>query len=331
MARGDHRSLFRTRPNAPMRPWLLALGLMTFLSLAPARWLAGWTADVAGFVNVILIPSKHALTSVRSWLRPQPDVFAGAPEKLRELELRLEEAVRRYRQLEIERDGLEERIALLERAKRFSGAGDLTRFRVATVIGVTRPSARSAGALQLNVGAMHGILPGMVASTDGEIFVGRVADSVQRFGATVIPATGISGFAVRFYPPDGVPIANASAQPATSMERSRGDQAPRGVLAARDGVWFVDLSQPGTIAVGWVAVLAEERWPRSSLGLRVGLVEEVAARDDAPLMRRITVRGFVNPLRVERVVLADDADPALVERAVEAAGTTPSGNTGGTP
>ncbi|MBL9118372.1 MAG: hypothetical protein JNL80_00485 [Phycisphaerae bacterium] len=307
MARGDHRPLFRTRAPTRLRAWLLTLATLIGLSLLPTRWLAGWTADVAGFANVILTPSKHALTSVRHWLRPPPDIFAGAPEKLRELELRNEEAIKRYRQLEIERDGLQERIAMLERAKRWPAAGDLTRLRAGTVIGVTRPSARSAGALQLNIGAMHGVLPGMVASIEGEIFVGRVAETVQRFSASVIPSTGLSGFAVRFSPP-GSPFAQAT-----------NDAAPRGVLTVKDDVWTVDLSQPGAIAVGWVACVAEDRWPRSALGLRVGVVESVSVRDDAPLMRRITVRSFVDPLRVERVVLADDADPATVERSIDAA------------
>ena len=308
MARGDHRSMVRSRSARGLpapRPWLGTFAILITLSFLPARWLAGWTADVAGFVNVILIPSKHGLTALRSWLRPPPDVFAGAPEKLRELELRYEEAIHRYRQLEIERDALEGRIALLEQAKRRSKAGDLTRLRAATVIGVTRPSARSAGALLLNIGALHGVLPGMVASTDGEILVGRVADTVQRFGATVVPATGLGGFAVEFVPPDAL-VGDPPREP-----------RPRGVLSAKGDVWTVDLSQPGAIAVGWIAVVAEERWPRSALGLRVGVVESVTARDDAPLMRRITVRAFLDPLRVERVALADEADPAAVERSVQ--------------
>jgi hypothetical protein len=308
MVRGDSRSIVRGRSADRARGWLGTITLLLALSFLPASWLAGWTADVAGFANVILTPSKHALTAVRHWLRPPPSVFAGEPEKLRELQLLKEEAIRRYRRLEIERDALEEKIALLERSKRASKAGDLTRLRVATVIGVTRPSARSAGALLLNIGGLHGVLPGMVASTDGELLVGRVADSVQRFGATVIPANGLSGFAVEFVPPSGFI-----------------DNPPRGVLSSRGDVWTVDLSQPGAIDVGWIAVVAEERWPRSALGLRAGVVESVTARDDAPLMRRITVRSFVDPLRVERVVLADEADAATERAAIERA----SGETDG--
>ena len=326
MPRGDRRSLFRTRSPTSVRAWLLTIGTLLALSFLPGRWLAGWTSDLAGFANVILIPSKHVLASVRSWLRPPPDILAGASGAVRELELRYEEAIHRYRQLEIERDGLEERIRLLEGARRMLGVGDRTRIRLGTVIGVTRPSARSAGALLLNVGGMHGVLPGMIASTDGEIFVGRVADTVERFGATVVPATGLSGFTVQFYPPDA-PLATGRSDGGTSRtsvstlgSSGPGEAVPRGVLIAKDGVWAVDLSQPGAIAIGWVAVLAEERWPRSSLGLRVGVVESVMARDDAPLMRRITLRGYLDPLRVQRVVLTDDADPAEVDAALQGGG-----------
>jgi hypothetical protein len=283
--------MVRTRTPSTLRAWLLALTLMLVLSLLPARWLVGWTAEVADFANVALTPSKHALSSLRHWLRPVPDPMDAAPEAVRELEEQLELARRYYKGLEIEREMLLERIALLERAKQRSGAGDATRTLFGTVVGTTPPRARSAGSLQLNIGAMHTVMPGMIATWEGDILVGRVADSVQRFSSSVIPATALPGFTVQFFPPDG----SLSAR-----------DAPRGVLASRGDSWTVDLTQPGDVAVGWLVLVAEERWPRASLGLRVGLVESVQVRDDAPLMRRITVQPFVDPFRVPHVVLTDE-------------------------
>lgn len=275
----------------------MALGLMLALALLPTRWLVGWTAEVADFTNVILTPTKHAFSSLRHWLRPMPDALEAEPEQIRELEEQLQQARTYYTALEIERDMLLSRIARLERAKLASGAGDLTRTISATAIGVTPPSARTPGSLQLNVGAMHGVMPGMIATWDGDILVGRVADSVQRFSSTVIPASSLAGFTVQFFPPDrAIPTS----------------EAPRGVLASKDGLWTVDLTQPGEIAVGWVARVADERWPRAAFGLRVGVVDTVAVRDDAPLMRRITVVPFVDALRVPHVVLTDEREPATV-------------------
>ncbi len=297
MSRGERRSIVRTRTPSTLRAWLLALGLMLVLSLLPARWLVGWTAEVADFANVALTPSKHALSSIRHWLRPVPDPIDAAPEAVRELEEQLELARRYYKGLEIEREMLLERIALLEQAKRRSGAGEATRTLFGTVVGTTPPSARSAGSLQLNIGAMHTVMPGMIATWEGDIFVGRVAESVQRFSSSVIPSTALPGFTVQFFPPDR----NLSARDAP-----RGVLASRGGLAGAGGAWTVDLTQPGDVAVGWVVLVAEERWPRASLGLRVGLVESVQVRDDAPLMRRITVQPFVDPFRVSHVVLTDE-------------------------
>lgn len=276
----------------------MALGLMLALSLLPARWLVGWTAEVADFANVILTPTKHAFSSLRHWLRPIPNVLESQPEAVRELEAQLERARTYYKSLEIERDLLLQRIALLERARTLSGAGDRTRTISGTVVGVTPPSARSIGSVQLNVGAMQGVAPGMIATWDGDVLVGRVADSVQRFSASVVPATALPGFTVRFFPPDRE--LNASA-------------APLGVLGSKGGVWTVDLTNPGDVAVGWIVRVAEERWPRAALGLRVGVVESVTVRDDAPLMRRVTVQPLVDPLRVPHVVLTDERDPGELD------------------
>ncbi len=272
----------------------MALGLMLTLSFLPSRWLVGWTAEVADFANVALTPSKHAFSSLRHWLRPIPDALEAAPEQVRDLERQLEQARTYYKGLEIERDLLLQRIALLERAKTLSGAGELTRTIAGTVVGVTPPSARSGGSLQLNVGTLHGVMPGMIATWEGDMVVGRIADGVQRFTSSVIPATALPGFTVRFFPVD---------------RELPASQAPRGVLVSKDGMWTVDLTQPGDIAVGWVARVADERWPRAALGLRVGVVETVAVRDDAPLMRRIAVQPLVDALRVPHVVLTDERNP----------------------
>jgi hypothetical protein len=277
------------------RAWYAALGLALVLSLLPTRWLVGWTADVAQLVNVPLIVLRHPAAAVRSWLRPMPDPRAVLPEEMQTLERELQAAYSLYKRVEIENDLLRQRIALLERAALLSGAGDRVRTRYAAVVQTTPPSARSPGSLGLNVGSAHGVTPGMIATWDGDILVGRVADAVQRLTSLVVPATGLPGFEVRFFPIDrDLPLA----------------QAPGGVLRPMpDGSWIADLTDPRDIAVGWTARVADERWPTPALGLRVGTVEAIGPRDDAPLMRRIVVRPLIDALRVPHVVLTDDADP----------------------
>ncbi|MDZ4753987.1 MAG: hypothetical protein SGJ11_05765 [Phycisphaerae bacterium] len=287
-----HRSKRQLRNER--RAWIAALLTALAMSLIPTRWLVGWTSEVAQLVNVPMVVLKHPVSAVRAWLRPIPDPREAAPDMMRALESELDAARTLYKRIELENESLKERIARLERAVARPEAGDRVRAIDATVVGVTQPSARSTGSLTLNVGAWHGVTPGMVATWEGDMLVGRVADSVQRFTSLVIPAVGLNAFEVRFFPPDrDLPVA----------------AAPKGLLTpGKDGLWTTDLTQPGDVAEGWIARLSDERWPAPARALRVGVVEQSGPRDDAPLMRRLVVRPLVPALRVPNVVLTDETE-----------------------
>ncbi len=308
-----------SQTRSERRAWYAALATALVLSLLPTRWLVGWTSDVAQLVNVPIVALKHPFSLARAWLRPMPDPREAEPEKIQALESDLDAARTLYKRMEIENELLKERIALLEGAKlalldgarAMSSSADRARTMYATVVGATPASSRSPSSLTLNVGSWHGITPGMVATWNGDVLVGRVADTVERFTSLVIPANGLNGFEVRFFPPDrDIPAADA----------------PVGLLkATKEGIWTTDLRQAsspaGDIAEGWIARIADERWPQPSRGLRVGVVERVGPRDDAPLLKRVTVRPLVDALRVPHVVLIDESVAIPAESAQPAKGS----------
>jgi hypothetical protein len=269
-----------------------------FLSLLPTRWLLGWTTDVAGLVNFPLRPFQDVASRARDWLRPLPDPRGSMPAEVRALDAQLERARTYYTRLELERDQLLERIALLEStrdgARARSATTERTRFLYATIVATQAPSGRSVGSLVANVGTRQAVSPGMVATWDGDIVAGRIAEPPGRLASLVVPVTALSGVEVRFYPPD------------RNIDPRK---APGGVLKSMPtGEWTTDLTQPGDVAEGWIARVADERWPLAARGMRIGVVERVGSRDDAPLVRRLTVRSLVDPFRVPHVVLVDDGD-----------------------
>jgi cell shape-determining protein MreC len=285
------------------RLWWGTIVAALVLSFLPTRWLLGWTSEVAGVVNSVLVPFQHVASGVRTWLRPMPDPDAALPADLQAMRAQLEQARTYYKRLELERAALEERLATLERTTARAPTGERSRAVYATVVSTQAPSSRSAGALITNAGSRNGVVPGMVAVWDDTIVAGRVAENVGRLGAVVIPVTALSGVQVRFVPPDDA--AAAQGVMPTTVEK------PSGILAndGRQG-WTTDVTQPGAIAAGWIAVIDDERWPMSARALKIGVVDHVGPRDDAPLHRRVVVKPLVDPFRVPHVVLLDDASDA---------------------
>jgi cell shape-determining protein MreC len=281
-----------TLSRTQRRAWRIALAAALVLSFAPSRWLLGWTSDVAGVAMFPLVPLQHAAALVRHWLRPIPDPRAADPELVQVLERQLEQSRSMRKALELEREELLRRIALLERS--LMGSGERrSRGIFATVLSSRPPTSRSPGSLTLNVGTRNGVVPGMVALWDGDVIVGRGAEDPGRLTSLLVPVSGLSGFEVRFEPPDReLPMA----------------QAPGGVVRATpEGIWTVDLTNPGEVGEGWIARLADARWPTAAWGRRLGIVRRVGTRDDAPLVRRLEVHPLVDPFRVPHVVLVDDA------------------------
>lgn len=280
-----------TLSRGQRRSWRIALALSFGLSFAPSTWLLGWSSDLAAIATFPLVPFQHAAGSMRAWLRPMPDPRAGEPEVVRLLEEQLESFRTAKKQLEFEREELLQRIALLERA-RMPGGERRTRAIYANVISTQLPSARSPGSVTINAGSRNGVLPGMVATWDGDIVVARTAEDPTRLTALLVPVVALSGFEVRFFPPDRDLPAN---------------QAPGGIVRATpEGHWLVDVTQPGDVTEGWVARVADQRWPLASRGMRLGVVRSVGSRDDAPLVRRLEVHPLADLFRVPHVVLVDD-------------------------
>lgn len=285
------------------RLWWGTMAVALVLSFLPTRWLLGWTSEVAGVVNSVLVPFQHVASGVRTWLRPMPDPDSALPADMQAMRAQLDQARTYYKRLELERAALEERLAILERATARAPSGERTRAVYATVVATQAPSSRSAGALITNAGTRNGVTPGMVAVWDDTIVAGRVAENVGRLGAVVAPVTALSGVQVRFVPPDGADVAQGVMP--TTIDK------PSGILANDGGKgWTTDVTQPGEIAPGWIAVIDDERWPMSARALKIGVVDHVGPRDDAPLHRRVVVKPLVDPFRVPHVVLLDDATDA---------------------
>ncbi|MDZ4830791.1 MAG: hypothetical protein SGJ09_11420 [Phycisphaerae bacterium] len=280
-------------PRASRRLWWGSLLTALLLSLLPTRWLLGWTNEIGGLVRFPLVPFQHVAEGLRTWLRPMPDPRGSMPTEIRALDEQLERARTYYRRLELERDDLQQRIALLERTKPKGVAGEHSRVIYATIVATHAPSGRSVGSLLANVGERQAVVAGMVAAWDGDIVVGRVVDAPGRLSSLIAPVTALSGVEVRLFP--------------VGRELDAA-LAPGGVLKAMpDGSWTTDLTQSSEVAEGWIARVADERWPLASRMMRIGVVERVNARDDAPLVKRLTIRPLVDPFRVPHVVLVDDA------------------------
>ena len=280
-------------PRASRRLWWGAILAALFLSLLPTRWLLGWSSEIGGVVRFPLVPFQHVAEGIRSWLRPMPDGRASMPREVRALDEQLEGARNYYKRLEIARDGLLKRIAILEGTKVPVAAGDHSRRLYAAIVATHAPSSRAVGgSLVANVGERHGVVAGMVAVWDGDIVVGRVSEIPGRLSSLIVPVSALPTVEVRLFPPDRELAAS---------------EAPGGMLKpTADGTWTTDLAQTSDVGEDWIARVSDERWPLASRGMRIGVVTRVGSRDDAPLIKRLTIRPLQDPFHVPHAVLVDD-------------------------
>jgi len=272
------------------------------LALTPPRLLSGWTAEVAGLATLPLVPIQHGGRVAARWLRPSLSEIARERRSLESLARERDEARALYRRLELENERLEREIEMLA-AVAARVPGSAVRAIRATVVAATRPGPRSpAGTLRINVGARHGVDAGLAAIRDGDAIVGRIVDPPGALSGTITPVGGVGPMEVLFLPPD-------DDRPAA--------EAIRGILKPDGRGGFVaDLGRAEGVGPGWVARLADERWPRGAWGLRVATVTATRPLDTSPLHTRVELVPAVEPLAsLEVILIGDPREPRIAEGA----------------
>lgn len=282
----------RRGPFHPDRVWRGALASALILSLLPARALVGWTGEVASLITLPLVPVQHAGRVVGGWIRPSVSDSYAEREAAEALAAERNEARALYRRLELENDRLRREIEMLSAATSRS-PGQSVRAVRASAVAASRPGPRSgAGTLKLNAGHRQGVETGMVATRDGDTVVGRVVGEPAALSADAVPVGGAGAIEAVLLPPD------------ESLELAK---APRGILKPDGrGGFRCDLSRSAGVGVGWIARLADDRWPRAAQGLRVATVTAADPLDTSPLHVRLLLMPPADPLESIEVVLVGD-------------------------
>lgn len=268
------------------------------LSLLPARW-CGYSQVPAAVVSVATRPFTGPLRSLVARVVPQitPPTLGESRElsdKLREQDTMLLSLQRRVRELELTN-------AELQSLKRRLGESYV--YRRANV--VARSSDAAAGSLQLDLGTMDGVRPGL-AVVDHACLIGRVIQAGPA-GSTLLPITARStGLIGVIFTPPILP--------------------PQGLAAHRNRTWLLkadaaerliceDVDKQVGVEVGDYARLRDEDgphgWPGSAQGMIVGVVTSVMDNERSPMRMRIEVRPLIRPRFVDAVtVIVPRENPA---------------------
>jgi hypothetical protein len=290
--------------------WTVAI-TMLIVAMLPVGALRPWTNDLARVVLVPLVPVTHLGMFVKDRIRPPQQVFdARAPETIA-LEAELAQTRAAYERARLEVVALEDSLRSLRAVSTRAGSGSSRLIEAvvggtpetataASIVAVDR--ARAQGVFFVNAGARHGVVAGTPVFADGDVLVGLVADNVAAFVSPVVPATRLPSMSCRILPAEG----SDPTRPMTAY--------PGAVLKpAPNGRWSAEVASASELSVGMIARIADERFPRSALGARVGQVVSVQPIEQVPLARRIEVEPIVDPTEVRAVVLVTELDSSSLE------------------
>ncbi len=283
--------------------WTVA-ACMLIMALLPVGALRPWTNDLARVVLVPLVPVTHLGMFIRDRIRPPQQVFdSRAPETIA-LESELARARALYERARLELLALDDSLRSLRAVSTRAGLG-ASRLVEAVVGGTPEVGAsasivvldrvRTPGVLFVNAGSRHGVTPGTPVFAEGDILVGLVADDVAAFVSPVVPATRLPSMSCRILPAEGSdPTRPMTAYPGAVLKPSSRDR------------WSAEVASASELAVGMIARIADERFPRSALGARVGRVVSVEPIEQVPLARRIEVEPILDTAELRTVVLVTE-------------------------
>lgn len=272
--------------NRTHKAFVIALVIVTVLAFVPAR-LLGWTQDLARIVSVPLMPFRDLGTSLAGWLSPEREVRIRAFDGEQHLLQQYEELDRRYIAAQMQIAELEEQLSQIQQIPMTEL--DVPIRPVSARITARDPRSRTAN-VQINRGRHHGVRQDTVAVFRGIHLIGKVT-SVDRMSSMVLPITNPEHGPLRavVIPPD---------QPWTEVaEASEITLEPQG-----DGTFTAEPLADVPVSRGDIVRLAAmPDWPRSSLGMVIGVVESVS--NEQSLRKRVLVRPSYEANQISSVVL----------------------------
>lgn len=241
----------------------------------PTRWI-GWENDVADIVSVPTVPFGHVGTTVKVWLRGNPEDLPGGVEEVQHLRAELDGFRSRYNDAKRRVESLEDQIEQLQRSK-VEGLDVQFNPQAANIVG--RNTASAGETYSLNVGENKSIEKGSVAVYDGSHLIGKIS-SVFRITSTLIPITDPAIDLLEAF------LAPASAND-SRMDRRRARTA---LTAVGDGTLTGEVRRDAQAMVGDYLLLDDPTWPRTARAMIVGVVVAVQPKEDNPYLDLIIVR-----------------------------------------
>ncbi len=290
------------RATRSQRLFRLVILLTIAMALAPTKWLQPWTNEVAGLVNMPLVPFEDAGTLAAHWLRRSPDPLDDQPEQVQQLVEERDRYQQMWHAAEQQIGVLEDEVAELQDAQRFHQGVTMTPL-MARITG--RTPDREIGLLRLNVGSRQGVQSDTIAVYHGVHLIGRLHADVDRHSSWLLPIADRTSGLIR-----GVVL------PADDSDESI-RQAPEIHLSpVGDGTFTGDIDAMQDIEPGDIVRLSDPYWPLSAQAMIVGYVEDVQAKDADPLRQAVVVRPRYEASRLRSVTLK-------LEKAQVAEGATP--------
>ncbi|HLO40409.1 MAG TPA: hypothetical protein VK176_05240 [Phycisphaerales bacterium] len=298
--------------SSPLARRLLpvTIGILSITAFLPssASSVPSWCGRLLKF---FIAPISQPVRGVANWLSPaeEPTDKSSA---ITNLELQVEQ----YRQLllraERDIDLYKQQIEDLQLGRQLNP--DLpVRLMHAAVIGGS--SDLASRLLWVKAGTSDGVEVNSVATVRGQQLLGRVVNADPR-SCQVQPITSLQAGQIR-----GVVMLSDLVRGPECILEPKGDgtlvgpvedlrQWPAGSAPPPDAV----AGQPIHAKVGQVVRLQDERWPRSSQALFIGVVEKVEPAPNQQLRQIITVRPTMSLDRVSEVVIRFFSKDDVTER-----------------
>jgi cell shape-determining protein MreC len=273
------------------KAFILAFVVVAVLAFVPARWLA-WTNDIAGIVNIPLAPFGDLGTTIAGVLKPPGEVLIRNVDSEQQLLREFDELDRLYIAAQMRIRELEMQLEEIQQIPMAELTGPVR--PLAARVTARDPRSQIAN-IRINRGSQHGVAPGTIVVHAGVHLIGKVS-SVDRLSSTVTPITN----------PDHGPM-RAVVVPG-DQSRTELDQAvlisvtPRG-----DGTFIAEPHPDQPMSVGDIVRLAASPgWPRSSLGMVIGVIESIS--DEPSLRTRVVITPHYHAHQLANLVLKIELD-----------------------
>jgi len=269
----------------------LTLIVTLAVALLPAPWRLSWQADLAGIVQVFLMPFSHAGNALGGWLRPAPSAVDDLPAGELDLQRILED--RDLARAEYHRQ--RQRVAELEEQLRQLQQVPPETLRMASSSVIAHIAARHPlsplGVVELKLlrGAVGEIGPNTIAVYAGVHLLGRVVGEPSGSTCSLLP------------------IANPDTGAIRGRVFPRDDPLGAGTLTLLEptgaGAFTAEVDREAVLHEGDVLRLDDRRWPATAQGMVLGEIESLHINDQEPLRETIIVRPVYQVQHVASVTL----------------------------